>query len=387
MTAQYDKNDRNELVIATTDSIYSDVLKEQREFWIHLPENMKEDEKYPIIYVLDAPSHFYAATGMIKLLEQWRLPNSIVVGIPNTDRIRDFTPSNVPFNRGQKSETSGGAVNFLKFMQCELAPHVKNKYPADEMSTIIGHSTGGLFVVYSYVNEPEVFDNYLAIDPSLWWDKEQLVVQSKKLLEKDNYQNKSIHVAVANSYEVDTTKVRRSKSVPTEAIRANLNFHDILVKNRNNLDFSWTFYNEEDHGSIVVPGMYNGLRSLYAWFPFEERWRFNTPKAYSAKELTEPFYTHFEELSIRFKRPIKPEWGFVHDVGFHILETHGLPKKAKAYLDVLVHFYSDESRTYVALGNFYAKEKEKEKAITNYKKAIEIDGNEEAKKKLKALQK
>ena len=85
------------------------------------------------------------------------------------------------------------------------------------------------------------------------------------------------------------------------------------------------------------------------------------------------------------KREMKPDWQFVHDVAFFMQEPHDLPRKAKAYLDVLVHFYPDESRTYVALGNFYLKEKEKKEAIANFKKAVTIDGNEDAKKKLKSL--
>ena len=289
ITAQFSKNRNNEITIASVDSLYSETLKEYREIWVHLPEKLEVEKKYPVVYILDAPAHFYAATGMIKLIEKWNMPKSIIVGIPNTDRIRDFTPTHVPFQRGQESKSSGGAEHFLNFMQCELSPFIQNAYPVDKMSTIIGHSTAGLFVIYTYATKPEVFDNYLAIDPSLWWDKENLVRESKTLLTKQDYSYKSLHIAVANSNKVDTSKVRRDRSVPTEMIRSNLHFHDILIRNQKNLDFSWKFYDNEDHGSIVIPGMYNGLRSLYKWFPFHERWRFNTPKNYSAKELTESF--------------------------------------------------------------------------------------------------
>lgn len=386
--AQFDTNEKNEIVIGVSDSLYSDVLNEQREIWVHLPKKIEEGKKYPVIYVLNSPRHFYPVTGILKLLEDFDIPKSIVVGITDTDGIRDFTPTNVKEGRqGQSVETSGGASNFIKFMQCELTPYLENKYPADKMSTIVGHSIGGLFTIYAYVNHPEVFDNYLAIDPSLWWDKEDLVKQSKKLLKKDNYQNKSLHLAVANSYKVDTVKVRRMDNEPTEGLRANLKFHDILVENQNHLETSWQYYPEEDHGGIVTPGIYNGLRSVYKWYKFEERWRFNTPKAYSKEELTQPFYDHFNKLSVRFKRDMKPQWEFLNELGFFMLDVHKLPKKAQAYLEVNLHFYPEESRTYVALGDFYSKTKEKKKAIEQYQKAIEIDGNKEAQKKLKALTK
>lgn len=383
--AQFSQNQDKQIVIGNIDSLYSQVLGEQREIWIHLPEKMDDDKKYPVIFLLDGPGHFHTTTGLLKLLTQWNMPPSILVGISNTDRIRDYTPTHVPFQRGRKSPTSGGAANFIRFIDTELKPYIRDKYPTEDMSTVIGHSTGGLFVVYTYLHHPSVFDNYLAIDPSLWWDKEKLVSQSQELVNQKKYQSKSLYIAAANSTGIDTTKVRKLKSESTEMLRANLHFHDILVKNRNQLNFEWSYYGEEDHGSVVVPGLYNGLRSLFSWYPFPERWRFNTPKRFTADQLTKPFFDHFEKLSQHFKREVKPDWQFINDVGFFMLTGHNLPKKALAYLEMNLKFYPDESRSHVAMGDFYVLRKKKKEAAAYFKKAIEIDGNLEAQKKLKGL--
>jgi len=387
--AQYTQNPEKQLVIGTVDSLYSDILKEQREIWIHLPEDFNEAERYPVIYVLDSKQHFYAVTGMMKRLVPWQIPNAIVVGIINTDRTRDFTPTNVPFQRGHESKTSGGAGNFLKFVEQELKPFINNKYPTEDNHTIIGHSTGGLFVLYTFLKYPDAFDNYLAIDPSLWWDKEKLVKETQQLLAIGNRKEKSLYVAAANSLGkgLDTVKVRKDKSVSSEQIRANLKFHDILDKNKDQLNFKWEYFKNEDHGSITIPAQYNGLRSVFSWFVFPEVWRFNTPEQYSAKELTDPYYTHYKKLSIRMKREVKPDWELVNDVGLHLLNDRNLLKRALAFFEMNVHFYPDESRSYVALGTYYASQKEKPVAIKYYKKAIEIDGNEDAKGKLEQLQK
>jgi len=386
-TAQFSQNKDKQIVIGTVDSLFSKILNEQREIWVHVPENIEPKEKFPIIYLLDGTSQFYTVTGMLKRLEKWNMPKSIIVGISNTDRTRDFTPTNVPFQRGQESKTSGGAANFSTFIKSELAPYLKSKYPIDDMSTIIGHSTGGLFVLNAYINHPDVFDNYLAIDPSLWWDREKLVNQSKKSLTTATRQNKYLYVAVANSTGIDTVSIRKMKSEPTEMLRANLNFHDILLENNKHLDFTWDYFGNEDHGSLVIPSLYNGLRALFSWYPFPERWRLNTPKSYTPKELTEPFYIHYKELSTRFKRDVKPEWEFINDVGFHILSSHDAPKRAQAYLEMNLKFYPSESRTYVAMGDFYVMTKNKKEAIINFEKAIEIDGNTAAQTKLDKLNK
>ena len=197
--AQFNQNDEKQIVIGKVDSLYSEILQEQREIWIHIPEDFDITTQYPVIYVLDASQNFYVITGMLKQLLPWQIPNSIVVGIINTDRTRDFTHTNVPFQRGHESETSGGASNFIKFIDEELKPFINNKYPTENNSTIIGHSTGGLFVLYSFLHHENSFDNYLAIDPSLWWDKENLVKETQELLNKGNRKEKSLYIAVAKN--------------------------------------------------------------------------------------------------------------------------------------------------------------------------------------------
>ena len=385
--AQFNQNEEKEIVIGKVDSLYSEILQEQRKIWIHIPEDFDKTKKYPVIYVLDASQHFYVVTGMLKQLLPWQIPNSIVIGITNTDRNRDFTHTNVPFQRGHESETSGGASNFVKFIDEELKPFIKKKYPTENNSTIIGHSTGGLFVLYSFLYHENSFDNYLAIDPSLWWDKENLVKETQELLNKGNRNEKSLYIAVANSIgkEMDTVKVRKDKNEPTAGIRANLKFHDLLVKNSKGLNYKWEYFDKEDHGSVVIPAQYNGLRSIFSWFPFPEMWRFNTPKEYSAKELTEPFISHYKKLSIRMKRAVKPDWELLNQIGFFMLDGHNLPKKALAYLELNADFYPNESKSFVSLGNYFLSQKNKKEAIKYYKKAVEIDANQDAQNKLRDL--
>lgn len=385
--AQFTQNLQKQLVIGTVDSLYSEVLAEQREIWVHLPENFDQSKKYPVIYLLDAPAHFYVVTGMLKRLTPLQMPESILVGIVNTERTRDFTPTRVSFSRGRKTAESGGAANFLKFMEKELLPYIDDKYPTEKNATIIGHSTAGLFTLYAYLQHPDVFDNYVAIDPSLWWDKENLVKNAQGLLDKGNRIEKSLYMATANSLgpKMDTTRIRRSKSEASEQIRANLKFHDLLVKNTQKLNFKWEYFHHEDHGNVTVPAQFNGLRSVFSWFPFHELWRFNNPKRYSVKQLTEPFYAHYKKLSTRMKREMKPDWQLVNDIGSFMLEGHKLPKKALAYLEMNVHFYPDNSKSYVALGKYYQSQKDKAAAKVQYQKAVEIDGNEEAKSKLGEL--
>jgi len=385
--AQYSQNKGKAIVIGTIDSLYSNILNEHREIWIHTPEDFNESEHYPVIYVLDANSNFYAVVGMLKRLLPWKLPKSIVVGIRNTDRTRDFTPTHVPFHRSRKSETSGGASNFMEFVNKELKPYINKTYPTENLNTVIGHSLAGLFVLYAYLNNEAVFDHYIAIDPSLWWDNENLVKASQDHINNNNYNEKSLYVAVANSLgkSMDTLQVRKDRSVITEQIRANLKFHDILKSNSNILDFEWQYFKDEDHGSIVVPAQYKGIQSVFSWFPFPELWRFNTPNKYTVEEMINPYYTHYKTLSRRMKREIKPDWALVNDIGLLMIEGTKSYEKALAFHQMNLDFYPHESKSYVALGDFYLSQKEIAVAKAYYKKAIEIDGNQQASKQLEQL--
>ena len=87
------------------------------------------------------------------------------------------------------------------------------------------------------------------------------------------------------------------------------------------------------------------------------------------------------------KREMKPDWALVDEIATFMLEGHDLPKKALAYLEMNLHFYPDNSKSYVALGNFHLSQNDKEDAINYYQKAIKIDNNKEAQEKLKAIKK
>ena len=87
------------------------------------------------------------------------------------------------------------------------------------------------------------------------------------------------------------------------------------------------------------------------------------------------------------KREVKPDWQLVNDIGFFMLQGHKLPKKALAYLEMNVKFYPNDSKSYVALGDYYLLQKNRKKALFFFTKAIEMDGNSDAQKKLNELRK
>ena len=78
-------------------------------------------------------------------------------------------------------QENGKAANFSKFIETELIPFVEHKYPVTNFRSLIGHSYGGLFTIYTLINHSHLFSNYLAIDPSLDWDSQKLLNEAKNL--------------------------------------------------------------------------------------------------------------------------------------------------------------------------------------------------------------
>lgn len=166
-------------------SLYSATLGERRTVQIHLPRSYAQSKGtvYPVLYLLDGGAHFRAVTAMVDYLAVVsRAPEMIVVGIPNgRDRTHDLTP---PADTGvtrvvisasdtvdQRFPTAGGAAKMRAFLTTELAPWVEARYRAAPYRVLVGHSFGGLFVVDALSADPRAFNAYVAISPSLSWDK------------------------------------------------------------------------------------------------------------------------------------------------------------------------------------------------------------------------
>ena len=123
----------NKIVIGKIDSVYSKILGEPRKVWVYTPDmlsgNRDTTQHYPVVYLLDGDGHFESVVGMIQQLSQVNgntvCPEMIVVGIPNTDRTRDLTPTHIasdpPIMDSNFSKNTGGGENFISFIENGLA--------------------------------------------------------------------------------------------------------------------------------------------------------------------------------------------------------------------------------------------------------------------------
>lgn len=180
-------------------NFYSEVLSENRVLNIYLPEGFdaKDTTRYPLIILPDGGTNedFFHIAGLVRFCDRpWVeiLPPSILVGIENTDRKRDFTfpVSNLDFLKEMgvdpaAFERCGGSEDYIRFLTTELIPFMEKNYRAGRPRTLIGESLAGLLVCSALLNKCDSFDRYLISSPSLWWDDGSLIAKAKALSKSD----------------------------------------------------------------------------------------------------------------------------------------------------------------------------------------------------------
>ncbi len=177
------------LILGEQRIIDSKFLNEERTINIYLPEDYQENDTahYPVIYILDGgmEEDFIHLVGLVRFNTQpWiaRFPRSIVVGIENTKRRRDFTfeVASLDFLKEMDIPATqfteyGGSASYISFLERELNPSIDSIYRTSGENTVIGESLGGLLATEILLKRTNLFTNYIISSPSLWWGNESLL--------------------------------------------------------------------------------------------------------------------------------------------------------------------------------------------------------------------
>ncbi|HLA58571.1 MAG TPA: alpha/beta hydrolase-fold protein [Puia sp.] len=376
----------NRLSMGIIDSIYSPSLKEYRKLWIYTPEGYKRDHKsrFPVVYLLDGDGHFYSVAGMIQQLSEINgntiCPEMVVVAILNTDRTRDLTPTHVLNGVYGRYETSGGAENFTAFIGKELMPYIESHYPVAPYRTLIGHSFGGLFAINTLINHTDMFNAYIAIDPSLWWDDQKLMKQGETALRENRFKNKSLFFAIANTMNpgMDTMQVAHDTSVRTLHIRSNLLFaKDLDSHAGDGLRERWKYYNDDSHGSVPLIAEYDALHFLFDFYrmPFQ-----GNPDSLTASIVSD----HYRSLSVNLGYTTLPPENNINNFGYHFMDEKSFEKAYDFFLLNITN-YPKSSNVYDSMGDWYVTEKDNKKAMEYFEKALALENNPDTRKKLEKL--
>jgi predicted alpha/beta superfamily hydrolase len=185
------------LVIGETFTLQSKVLNETRRINVYLPPGYADapDKRFPVLYMPDGglAEDFLHVAGLVQVsVGNGTMRPFVLVGIENTQRRRDLTGPTQNESDKKIAPRVGGSATFRKFLREELMPEVKARYRTSDETAIVGESLAGLFVVETFLLEPDLFDSYIAIDPSLWWNDGELVKSAPGRLKSQSKLDKTL---------------------------------------------------------------------------------------------------------------------------------------------------------------------------------------------------
>ncbi len=377
-----------EIVIGKIDTVYSKILNEKRPVWIYIPQNetnsSKNDKKYPVLYLLDGDWHFCSVVGMLQQLSYINgntiCPEMIVVGIPSKDRFHDYTPScdtNI-------SKTSGAYKEFISFMKNELIPYIDSTYPVTSYKMLTGHSLGGLTVINTLIQDPKLFNSYVAIDPSMWWDNQISLKEAQKALSEKKFENIDLYLAIANSMDkgMDTIKVKKDATRNTLHIRSILALSGLLNSNRQNkLNYKTKYYENENHGSVPLMATYDALHFIFDFYNLPL-----TKKDYADTSLTLAYRieNHYTTISKKMGCTIYPSENTINTLAYSALMMKSY-RLAGYFFELNIKNYPDSYNAFDSYGDYFMATGNKDKAAEMYKKSLSKYENLETRQKLENI--
>jgi predicted alpha/beta superfamily hydrolase len=313
--------------------------------------------RFPVLYLTDGEAHInHTAASVEFLARSGRMPELIIVGITNTDRTRDLTPTRSGFKRGDgklaELPTSGGADNFLKFIETELIPQIEKQYRTQPYRLFAGHSFGGLFALHAMMARPDVFNAYIAVSPTFNWDGDLVVRRAGEFLKGRRDLDRALFVTLANE--------------PGDVRRGYESFTALFGKTRpEGFSFASAVYEDEDHGSVVLRSHYSGLRHVFA------NWQLARDQAGLIPGGLPAVDDHYRQLSKRFRYEIVAPELLVNQLGYQLLGA-GKADEAVAAFKANIERYPQSANVYDSLAEAYEKTGRVDLSAPLYEKAAKL---------------
>ncbi len=247
----------SQTIVGDSDSLYSNILKEERSLRVFVPKEYKPgaDTRYEVIYLSDGEWNMETFSFIYNYAaDQGFVPPAIFVAVRNTyikganQRDRDFLPI-----KTIDDNIAGGADNFIAFYKNELIPYIEKKYPCNGEKSIWGHSYGGTFVMYVFLSSPDLFNSYYCSDPALSWNHNYLINLAINIFDKTPELNDKI---LSINGIVNTSK--RMGSFQMDSI--------LKIKAPKGLKWNTSFYPNETHNSVRLKGIYDGIKFNYSGY-------------------------------------------------------------------------------------------------------------------------
>ncbi len=339
---------RSPVVMGHSTKIDSKILSEERELLIYLPNGYgagSASDKYPVLYVLDGRSCFKHTAGIVHgLSESGGIPRMIVVGIANTNRWRDLTPTAT-----LEHEESGGGEIFLRFLRDEVLPHITATYRVSNYRIFAGHSLGGLMVLQALMTMSETFQGYIAQSPSLEWD-ESFVSRFEGFLSGQESLPKQIHLSLGDE---------RATREPFRRLVGVFDF-----KAPSDADWDWFIDDEENHMTVRLTSTLRGIQSIY------RDWNLTSEQIVNMS--IESVDAHYESASKQYDSPRTLPLGPLVEAGYFAIYHKRSVSRGLELFALAVERFPASPYSHDSLGEGFEHAGRLEEALAKYKQATRM---------------
>ena len=357
------------IIAGWSTTIRSEVMHEERTLQIHLPQGYEtSSDSYPVLILLDSRTDFRHVIGITDFLaENYKAFPLIVVGVANTNRTRDLTPA-LRAQNPLMADDVGGADRFLEFIASELLPFIDRKYRSSSYRILVGRSHGGLFALHAFITQPDLFNAYIAVDPSIWWDEAALYPRLISHLVQKGGMNRTLFVANAT----------RDKQL-LESLDAGSNAEMWLgfrkkaqlasyLESSAPTDLRWAVqeYPNDDHGSVTHRSVYDGLELVFAVMNKSAADLFELAREGGVEALD----AYYAPLSAQYGTLAGSPESVVNRLGYGFLQTD--LEKAFALLKSNVDRFPESANAHDSLGDAYVASQQFDQALACYRAASTI---------------
>ena len=236
-------------------TIASTALGAPREINVWTPPDYAKDARaYPVVYLLDGgrDQDFPHIAGLAQLAAlSGTFGPFIVVGVKTEARRRELTPPAADPRYAKTFPDAGNDAAFRDFLRREVIPYVTRHYRAGPRRVVVGESLAGLFVVDTFLTEPKLFDDYVAVSPSLWWDDQAAGRSAARILGQRGRTGDHLYLTIANEGEATQSGMDALLSALKQAAPGTV---------------TWKYVDrsrEETHATILHPAALDALRWLF----------------------------------------------------------------------------------------------------------------------------
>lgn len=372
-----------DVAIGETKAVYSQVLGEERTLQIALPESYARSHtyhRYPVLYLLDGDKFFAPFVGAVQHMSSDaspRIPEMIVVGITNRNwgagRIRNASPTRSLIGASGKVEAdyaaSGGADDFLAFIKTELMPYIERHYSASDYRMLVGYSFTGLLPLHALFTQPDLFDAYLSIDPSWWWDDYHMEKAARTFIATAKVSRKALFVATtSNNPPAEYFPVRRY----VDTLASMLKRSPVA-----GLDVGSRIYKDETHHSLGLRSLYDGLSHVFRGYMPSQGTLYRRPQDLQAQ---------YETLSRRLGTDVFLGEGLLNWFGYFFLAKPAEVGKAVTYFELATKHYPQSPNAWDSLAEAMLATGEAKRALEYYERSLQLNpGNKNAAARMKTL--